>query len=97
MRHRFAHEFEDDPTHGDFDVDLNLPDGARIQFDVKDRDVWLSANRAGWLHLAKICAEMAMRSQFNAGYHFHRAHDWKESSVMGQEVSFELAGDEQAS
>lgn len=94
MRHRFAHEFDDDPKHGDFDVDLSLPDGARIRFDAKHNDIWLSANKAGWLHLAKMCAEMAMHSQFKGGYHFHRAHDWKESSELGNEVSFELADDE---
>lgn len=94
MRHRFAHEFEDEPRGGDFDVDLNAPNGARIQFDVNDGDVWLSANRAGWLHLAKICAEMAMHSQLKPGYHFHRSHDWKDSAKPGQEVSFELSPDE---
>ncbi len=95
MRHRFAHEFDDAPTHGDFDVDMTPPDGARIQFDADNGNIWLSANRAGWLHLARICAEMAMHSQFKPGYHFHRTHEWKDGGEMGNEVSFELAGDEE--
>ena len=43
MRHRFIHEFEDDPKHGDFDVELNLPHGASVHFDVSGGDV----NRVG--------------------------------------------------
>jgi len=34
MRHKFVHEFEDDPPHGDFEVDLDVPPGAKIQFDL---------------------------------------------------------------
>jgi hypothetical protein len=95
MRHRFAHEFEDDPPdHGDFDIDLDGPQDARIQFDVNNSEIWLSANRAGWLHLARICAEMALYSQFKPGYHFHRTHDWKDSFGPSHEVSFELSDDE---
>ena len=95
MKHHFVHEFDDDPKHGDFDIDLNLPDGAHVRFDVNNKDIWLSANKAGWLHLAKVCAEMALHSQFNPGYHFHRTHDWKSSGETGAEVSFELAGEEE--
>ena len=93
--HRFVHEFEDDPRLGDFDVDLDPPPEARIQFDLDGKDIWLSANRAGWLHLACICAEMGLHSEFQPGYHFHRSYDWGYSPKQGQEVSFELAGDEE--
>ena len=53
MRHKFVHEFEDDPPHGDFEVDLDVPAGAKIQFDLDAGNIWVSANRAGWLHLAR--------------------------------------------
>jgi hypothetical protein len=53
MRHKFVHEFEDDPRW-DFDVDLDPPAGATIKFDLDREDIWLSCNRAGWLHLARI-------------------------------------------
>jgi hypothetical protein len=96
MRHYFAHGFEDDPPRSDFDLDLDAPDGVRIKCDVNDGEIWLSANRAGWLHLAKICAEMALHSQFKPGYHFHRTSDWKDSEGPKHEVSFELADDGQA-
>ena len=94
MRHHFAHDFDDDPRLGDFDVELDASKGATIRFDVNDGDIWLSANRAGWLHLARICSEMALHSQFKPGYHFHRTHDWKDSDGPGHEVSFELSDDE---
>lgn len=94
MRHHFGYEFDDDPKHGDFDVDLNAPPEARIRFDVTDGDVWVSANRAGCLHLAKICAEMSMHTQFKAGYHFHRTFDWKSSDGTTDEVAFELSSDD---
>jgi hypothetical protein len=96
MKHRFVHEFEDDPPLGDFEVALDGPPGARIRFDLEGRDIWLSANREGWLHLARICAEMALHSQNKPGYHFHRTYDWNDSPGSEHEVSFELSGDEPA-
>ena len=91
MRHRFVHEFEDDPPFGDFEVDLDLPQGAHIQFNLDGENIWLSANRSGWLHLARICAEMAMHTDSKPGYHFHRNYDWEDSLGPGHEVSFELS------
>ena len=94
MRHQFVHEFEDDPALGDFEIDLALPPGAKLRFDANSGDVWVSANRAGWLHLARICAEMGTHTAFKPGYHFHRSYDWSESPAPGREVSFELSEDE---
>jgi len=94
MKHRFVHEFEDDPPHGDFEVELDTPAGAQIRFDVQGENIWLSTDRAGWLHLARICAEMALHSGSKPGYHFHRSYDWKTSPASGKEVSFELAPDD---
>jgi hypothetical protein len=92
-KHRFVHEFEDDPPHGDFEVDLDPPPGARVQFRLDGSDIWLSANRPGWLHLARICAEMGLHTESTNGYHFHRGYDWKPSGEPGHEVSFELSDD----
>jgi len=91
MKHKFVHEFEDDPPQGDFEVDLDVPPGAKIQFDLEGGNIWVSANRAGWLHLARVCAEMALHTGFKPGYHFHRTRDWAYGLADDQEVSFELA------
>ena len=96
MKHKFVHAFEDDPPLGDFEVGLDAPPGARIAFQLDGRDIWLSANRAGWLHLARVCAEMGLHTRSQPGYHFHRTYDWKASPSRGKEVSFELAPESQA-
>ena len=96
MKLRFVHEFEDDPPLGDFEVELDPPEGSHIQFQLDGRDIWLSANREGWLHLARICAEMGLHTESRPGYHFHRAYDWNESPGPGQEVSFELSEEERS-
>lgn len=96
MKHRFVHEFDDDPADGDFEIDLDAPSGAQIRFELEGQNIWLSADRAGWLHLARICAEMAMHTSFKPGYHFHRTYDWKTSAASGTEVSFELGADDES-
>src|SRR5712692_3123580 len=88
MKHRFIHEFADDPPRGDFEVDLDVPTGASVRFNLDGQDIWLSANREGWLHLARICAEMALHTENKPGYHFHRTYDWKDSPASGCEVTF---------
>ena len=93
MKHRFVHEFEDEPKRGDFEVGLDSPQGVRIQFKVDGQNIWLSANREGWLHLARISAEMGLHSQAIPGYHFHRSFDWKWSADPNREVTFELQED----
>jgi hypothetical protein len=45
-----------------------------VQFKVDGGDIWLSANRSGWLHLARICAEMGLHTESANGYHFHRGY-----------------------
>ncbi len=94
MVHTFVHKFEDEPRLGDFSIDLDPPTGAKIRFEIENGgEIWLSANRAGWLHLAAICAEMAMHTGFEPGYHFHRSYDWEDRPADSLEVSFEMAAD----
>ena len=96
MKHLFIHSFEDDPPLGDFEVEHEAPAGGRIEFHLDGEDIWLSANRAGWLHLARICAEMGMHRDFVRGYHFHMTYDWQDGGSPGREVTFELIGDDDA-
>ena len=91
MKHQFVHQFEDDPFLSDFEIDLDPPSAGRIRFEVDGKDIWLSANRVGWLHLARVCAEMGLHSKFKPGYHIHRSFDLSDSSAPLQRVTFELA------
>ena len=93
--HKFVHEFSDGDALGDFQADGNPPRGATIRFDLEGENLWLSCNRAGWQHLARICAEMGMHSEFEHGTHFHMPYDWQGSHSLGHEVSFELIDDEE--
>jgi hypothetical protein len=62
-----------------------------IRVNVEENgNVWLSANREGWLHLARICAELGTRD-FEPLYHFHMTFDFQGSDGSGQEITFEVA------
>ena len=52
------------------------PAGATIRFKLDRDDIWLSCNRAGWLHPAQF----GLRTRFRPGYHFHRSYKWQDFS-----------------
>jgi len=85
----FTHTFEADPKYSDLSVNLDLPSGATLKFTTSGSDIWVQANQAGWLHLARICAELGLRPELGKGHHFHRTPDWAWSSGS-PEVSFEV-------
>jgi hypothetical protein len=92
-QYQFVHAFDDETADGMLSVDLDLPDGAVIRVDLQDGgEVWLSANPAGWLHLARICAELGL-GQYEPGFHFHRnlRFAWSDGKP---EISFEVRGQE---
>ena len=89
-RLKFIHEFDLDPANGDLSVETDRGEEQHIKISVEDgQEVWISANKAGWLHLAKICAELGTRD-LEAGYHFHKNFDFKWSSGDEPEISFEV-------
>jgi hypothetical protein len=89
---KFAHEFEETPRYGEISDELfETPAGARIAFSNADNGIWLAANPEGFLHLARIFAELGTR-KLPDGYHFHRS-DWLkpgQASDTATEVSVEL-------
>lgn len=86
----FVHRFQDRSEVGRLSIDLDPPDGAVIEIrPVSGGDVWVSANPAGWRHLARICAELGV-AEFGGGYHFHRTTEFR-SSEGSPEVTFEVA------
>ncbi len=91
--HKFVYEFTDDPRYGDLSINLDCPPDAYIKFDIYNgNDFWFSANRAGWLHLAKICCEFGMQSQLESGYHVHIS-DFINTEPDDSKVTFELSSD----
>jgi hypothetical protein len=87
---RFEHQFVEEPRYGEISDELfETPSEARIEFSINDEGVWLSANSEGFLHLARIFAELGTR-HFEEGYHFHRPEWFKTPSGSEQEVSVEV-------
>ncbi len=86
----FLHEFEEQPRWGEISDELyETPAGARIAFFNAENGIWLTANSEGFLHLARIFAELGTRN-FGEGYHFHRSEWLKQPAAEGQEVSVEI-------
>ncbi|MES2463600.1 MAG: hypothetical protein V4671_23750 [Armatimonadota bacterium] len=87
----FTHRFEEDTEAPQLSIDVDVTDRQHIHINVEEGgNVWLSANREGWLHLARICAEMGTMD-FKPGFHFHMTFDFQGSNGSGQEISFEVA------
>lgn len=85
----FTHNCAADHTDLSLKVHSHLPPGAVLTFKVAGKDVWVQANQAGFLHLARVCAELGMLPGFAKGTHFHRTLDWKWGSGS-PEVTFEV-------
>lgn len=85
---RFTHEFEDGSADGSLSIDTDASPPAKIQmsFDA-DGGFWMSANREGWLHLAKVAAELGL-GKYEDGYHFHKNEKFS-WSTGAPEFSFE--------
>lgn len=91
-RHEFIYAFDDLSAGGELSIDLDPPANAIVRVEQETGGkVWLSANRSGWLHLARICSELALGS-YDAGYHFHRNSEFKWSDGAGPEITFEVRG-----
>jgi hypothetical protein len=87
----FKHAFAEDPPHSDLSVEITAENDEKIAVNIENgKNIWLSANKAGWLHLARICAELGTR-ELEPGYHFHLTFEFKSSDGKGQEISFEVA------
>lgn len=71
-RHHFTHEFEDGSADGMLSIDTDTSPPAKIKMTVDaEGGFWMSANREGWLHLARVAAELGL-GKYEDGYHFHK-------------------------
>ncbi len=88
---KFEHVFEEEPDYVGLSPELlETPANAKIEFSIGDDGVWLSANSQGFLHLARIFAELGTRDFGEEGTHFHRSSWLKKPHDPKQTVSVEL-------
>ena len=80
MAVKFTHEFEDDSSGGSLSIETDARPPAKIKLEVDaEGGVWVRANSEGWLHLARICAELGL-GRYEHGYHFHMDEDFQWST-----------------
>lgn len=90
-----SREFHHVVTDADECVDVENPfefddaPAGSISMSIGKDGFWLSATREGYLHLARVCAEMALRD-FGEAQHFHVGPDFGPSSGA-PEFTFELS------
>jgi hypothetical protein len=91
---QFIHTFAEDPAFGVLDVDIDASSGEVVRINIEaGSKIWISANKAGWLHLARICAELGTRN-LESGYHFHQNYEFSGGgNPAGPEISFEVNND----
>ncbi|MBA2637712.1 MAG: hypothetical protein H0U79_05765 [Solirubrobacterales bacterium] len=88
--HKFVHQFDDHSATGELSIETNTAGGEHIRVELEEGGkVWLSANPAGWLHLARLCAELGM-ADYEPGYHFHKTFDFQASDGSGPEISLSV-------
>ena len=86
----FKHQFVDQSEYGTFSFDTDPSKEKRINVQVDEKgNIWLSCNKKGWLHLAKVCAELGL-ADFEPGYHFHKTFDFDTSDGTSPEINFEV-------
>jgi hypothetical protein len=77
---KFIHEFDDCSQDGSLSFDTDAPPGAEIKMEIDEEGgFWLQANAQGWLHLAKVCAELGA-GNYEDGYHLHKDTDFQWST-----------------
>ena len=76
----FTHEFEDESADGSLSIHTDAAPPAKIKLEVDaEGSVWIRANSEGWLHLARVCAELGSGA-YEHGYHFHKDQDFQWSN-----------------
>jgi hypothetical protein len=68
----FTHKFLAESESGWFSFDTDAHPPAEIRLETDSGGLfWITANREGWLHLARVCAELGL-ANFEGGFHFHK-------------------------
>ncbi len=87
----FTHIFEDHAERGTLSFDVDAPDDAEIRIDTQDEGrVWISANREGWRHLARVCAELGL-GEYAPGHLIRLDFEFKSHEGDAPELLLEVA------
>jgi hypothetical protein len=92
MSLKFNHEFDDLSADGMLFTETDLVPPAKVKLEVDEEGgFWLTANREGFIHLARIFAELGLGNYEN-GYHFHLDENF-EFSTGAPEFTFMVDND----
>ena len=86
---KFEHVFEDDPPLSDLTVSIAPPKDAIVGVRVDQKAVLLYANAEGFLHLAKIFAEIGTRD-LEEEYHIHVGPDFEDGGCGPDEIELSI-------
>ncbi len=87
-RLRFVHEFTDESAEGSLSINTDAEAPAKVRMEVDAEGGFLiRANSEGWLHLARVSAELGL-GRFESGYHFHKDAEYQ-WSTGAPEFTFE--------
>ena len=95
MTKRFEYEFEDEGSRS-LTIDYDEHEDERLEVLRDNGQLFLFANKAGLLCLARICIKLAL-GQYQDGYHLHIRKDFDadlpEAFVLGLVSKREAKGD----
>ncbi len=87
----FRHTFQDGSEGGCLSIEIDATGDEKIEVNIEEGNkIWISANRAGWLHLARICAELGL-GNYEPGFHFHQDFSFHFAEAKWPEISFEVS------
>jgi hypothetical protein len=75
MQKRFEHAYEDESAQSKITLDYGSEDAELDRFGQADGECYLSANRSGFLALAKLFIKLAEGS-YRDGFHIHLGEDY---------------------
>jgi len=90
----FHHAVADQGPRRSLSFDAEAAREARIRIDENDEgQLRVQANRAGWLHLARVCAELGL-GNFAPGFTLRLDYDFRWGAGSGPEIVLERLDDQ---
>lgn len=80
MKTRFEYEFEDESPEAKITLEYEPQDDEALRFGSEERGVFLTANRTGFLCLARLFTKLAL-GNYQPGFHLHIGEDFSSGGV----------------